>query len=98
MWKSLYANFKQTCWCPLANFARKAFALSGLEKKSERIFWVSFYFKERSPEEKKSICPCQACPLLGDVPSVTTREQYCFFSSPGGPEGGGPALGESLSC
>lgn len=42
-------------------------------RKKVRGYFV-FCFKEGSPEEKKSICPRQAGPLL-DVPSVTTREQ-----------------------
>ena len=36
----------------------------------------------------------QACPLLSDVPFVTTREQSCCFSAPALPEmGGAPAEG-----
>lgn len=41
------------------------------EKKGQE---VCFFFKEGSLEEKVNLSP-SACPLLGDVPSVTTREQ-----------------------
>lgn len=73
MWKSLYANFKQMCWCPMADFPGKAFALSlGLEKRREWGF--AFWFKEGRPgRERRSVLP--TCLLLGDVPSITTREQ-----------------------
>ena len=74
MWKSLYANFKQMYWCPLADFPGKTYALSmGLEKRKEWGF--AFGFKEGGQEEKGNLLvACPAC-LLGAVPSVTTREQ-----------------------
>lgn len=103
-WKSLYANYKQMCQCPLASFAGKDFALSlGLgkekkkkKKKGERVL---FLFKGGEPEEERQSEPWQGCPLLGDALSVTTREQSCRFSAQAPQElGGGSSLGEPWSC
>lgn len=64
-WKSLYANYKQMCQCPLASFAGKDFALSlglGKEKKKKKRREKEFCFclKEGSLKKKGSLSPGRA--------------------------------------
>lgn len=64
IWKSLYANFKETCWCPLADSAGKgALLCRWVWRKEDRGVSV-FCFKEQSREEKANLCPVRPVPSL----------------------------------